>query len=135
MIDVYHKEIRSVLEYAVPVWNGYLSQNDAEKIEQVQKRAFKIILGQKYSYSKACETLNAKKLDTRREDLCLKFARKEFSKQDSIFNKFAHKFTSRSSTHTLVEEPYCNTERYYRSRIPYMSRLLNKFANARKKKN
>ena len=32
IIDVYIKEIRSILEYNVPVWNGNLTMKESEKI-------------------------------------------------------------------------------------------------------
>ena len=44
ILDVYQKEIQSVLEYAVPVWNGALTEFDSREIEKVQKRILKILL-------------------------------------------------------------------------------------------
>ena len=59
--DVYIKEIRSILEFGVPVWNGGLSEENSNDIEKVQKIVFKILLMNKYSrYEDACKnsTLN-----------------------------------------------------------------------------
>ena len=39
LFDVYRKEIRSVLEYAVPVWHGGLTLRQSSEIETVQKMA------------------------------------------------------------------------------------------------
>ena len=43
LYDVYCKEIRSILEYGVPVWHPGLTQNDSMTIERIQKVAFKMI--------------------------------------------------------------------------------------------
>ena len=35
--DVYYKQVRSVLEFGVPVWNCSLTKDDCSEIERVQK--------------------------------------------------------------------------------------------------
>ena len=45
LLDVYNKQIRSILEYAAVVWNAGLKKENITKIERVQKSAFAIILG------------------------------------------------------------------------------------------
>ena len=45
LFDVYQKEVRSVLEYAVPVWHSGLTRKQVSEIEAIQKMAFRIILG------------------------------------------------------------------------------------------
>ena len=75
MFDVYSKEIRSILEMAVPVWHPGLTKKQSADIESVQKMAMKIILQDKYvDYKLACSTLSAKTLEERRLQLCSKFA-------------------------------------------------------------
>ena len=44
ILEVYKKEIRSILEYNVPVWNGGLTQKDSQKIEKIQKIVLKMLL-------------------------------------------------------------------------------------------
>ena len=48
LFDVYTKEVRSLLEYAVPVWHPAISKKEASEIESIQKLAFRMILGQSY---------------------------------------------------------------------------------------
>ena len=48
MLDVYEKQVRSILEMAVPVWNANLTQGEEKQIERVQKTAFYVILGHEY---------------------------------------------------------------------------------------
>jgi hypothetical protein len=40
---VYFSMVRSILEYACPVWHTMLPMGLGDKIEKVQKRAFRII--------------------------------------------------------------------------------------------
>ena len=75
LLEVYIKQIRCLLEYAVTVWQPSLTNEDSIKIERVQKSALSIILGQKYkSYESALKELNLEPLYTRRIILCRKFA-------------------------------------------------------------
>ena len=77
LIDLYHKHVRSILEYAAPVWHSSLTGEDRLKLERVQKTAFHIILGDQYrSYNSALKTTGSKTLFDRRRKLCLKFAKK-----------------------------------------------------------
>ena len=85
LIDVYCKQVRSVLEFAAVVWHPGLTQNNTVDIERVQKSALAIILGKSYnSYENALKLLNIEKLTTRREKLCLNFARKSEKNPPSL---------------------------------------------------
>ena len=50
MKDIYEKQVRSVLEMAVPVWEAGLTKSESNQIERVQRTACAIILGTKYTY-------------------------------------------------------------------------------------
>ena len=93
IIDVYNKEIRSILEYNVPVWNGNLTMKESEKIEKIKKQFFRILLGGQYaSYTETCFKLGLEKLHKMRIKLCLKFSRKELRKGNlGIFKKIKSK--------------------------------------------
>ena len=45
MKDVFIKQVMSVLELAVPAWNGALPKSDRKSIERVHKTALYIMLG------------------------------------------------------------------------------------------
>ena len=67
MLDVYQKQVRSVLEMAVPVWQAGLTQVEVKQIERVQRTAFHIILGEQYEdYDQACKELECDRLGDRR---------------------------------------------------------------------
>ena len=90
----------------------------------------KLLLNNNYvDYVHACKHFNVQTLKERRENICLKFARKEMSKEESLFKKFTANRQTRQSKNTLVEEIYCHTDRYFKSSIPYLSRLLNRSKN------
>ena len=77
LIDVYNKQIRSILEFAVPVWHSALTVEERIDIERVQKSALSIVLGTGYkSYTAALKHLKFETLFRRRQKLCSKFANK-----------------------------------------------------------
>ena len=47
-------------------------------------------------------------------------------RKDSIFPKFKPTVINRHTHKKIVEEVQCRTDRYYKSAIPYLSRIINK---------
>ena len=77
LLQVYTKQIRSVLEYSVPAWQGGITASEKTDLERVQKCAIRIILGYQYSsYTGALLSLGLENLESRRIKLCLNFALK-----------------------------------------------------------
>ena len=77
MLDVYYKQVRSVLELAVPVWQPALTQQGINQIERVQRCALYIILGEDYlNYESDLSTLECTNFDQRRVKLCEHFTKK-----------------------------------------------------------
>ncbi|KAI8507887.1 hypothetical protein Bbelb_141270 [Branchiostoma belcheri] len=76
LVSVYISYIRPVMEYGAPVWHSGLSNSLSNKIEKVQRRALRIILGASFtSYSTACAQLGLPTLYARRHELTTKFAK------------------------------------------------------------
>ena len=48
-LTIYKGYVRSLLKYAVPVWNAGLTAKQFDVLERVQKRTLRIILGAAYS--------------------------------------------------------------------------------------
>ena len=125
LLDVYQKEVRSILEYAVPVWHGGITTKQSNQIEKIQKVAFRIILDHSYTnYEVACTLLSMEPLHLRRIQLCTTFAKKDLKKSDSLFIKSSKNVQTRSAP-KIVEEFKCRTKRYKNSSLPYAARLLN----------
>ena len=127
LIDVYLKQIRCLLEYGAPVWNGSLTSENIEDIEGVQKAFMHILLQDKYTtYENALKVTKLKTLEDRRKELCYKFALKasEHKKHTHWFQKQDIKRLTRSNKLTYTQ-PFCRTEKYKKSAIPYLTDLLN----------
>ena len=124
LIDVYQKEIRSIVEMAVPVWHPGLTKKQSASIERIQKISFKIILqSQYYSYAHALRQLGARTLNQRRETLCRKFALKNLKSEHSLFTPCSQTINTRSNK--KVQEYTCNTKRFSKSSLSYLAKLIN----------
>ena len=107
---------------------GGLTQDQSRQIESVQKKAFAIILGSEYvSYENALTALDQDRLDARRETITLNFANK-CSKSPQHNHMLPPNPISRENSRNKkkYKEFLCRTARYFRSPVPYMTRLLNK---------
>ena len=135
MLDVYFKQIRSVLELAVPVWQPGLTRQEEKQIERVQKTAFYVILGEQYqNYQNSLEVLLAERLSDRRYTLCLNFAKKALKnpKYKSWFSESTDDPKPKPNTRgaktkhfTKLKPVEARTGRYANSPIPYLTGLLN----------
>ena len=127
LVDVYIKQVRSVLELAVPVWHSSLTVADKVGIERVQRAALQVILGLDYhDYASALDTCNLSTLEERRKKLCNKFASKSLKhpKHRSWFR------INTKVTVTRQKQPkFCpvvsRTTRFANSPISYLTRILN----------
>ena len=125
LFDVYTKEVRSILEMAVPVWHSGLTKLQTLDIERIQKVSFRIILGNQYvSYRQACDYFATEALEDRRVKLCRKFAKKNFKSENCMFTKSVKTVNTRQKGN-LVKEYKCRTKRYQKSSLPYLAKLLN----------
>ena len=126
--NIYLTFIRSILEQSAVVWHSSLTKTNRKDIERVQKAAVKVILGKSYTtYKNGLKYLNLYTLDRRRENLCINFAKKCI-KTDNVKKWFPlensnHKMKTRNKQKFKINKQ--NTERYKKSAIPYMRKLLN----------
>ena len=126
--SIYLTYIRSILEQSAVVWHSSLSRKNRKDLERVQKTATRIILGKGFTnYKNALKMLNIENLDERRERICLKFAKKclKNDKVKSMFpiKKQMHNMKLRTKNKYIMDKK--RTERYEKSAIPYMRKLLN----------
>ena len=67
LLDIYMKQVRPVLEFAVPVWHSAITQGECELLERIQKSALKIILQERYkSYESSLAFFKIHSLKDRR---------------------------------------------------------------------
>ena len=129
ILDVYMKEIRSIVELAVPAWHSGLTIKQAADIERVQRVALHIILSDcntgkcDMSYDMALVTLELEPLEIRRVKLCKKFALKTLKSRHSYMFPPSNQPNTRNKT--MYIEFTKRTGRCYTSPLNYLTRLLN----------
>ena len=124
---------RSVLEQSCVVWHSSLTQEQAQKIENIQKTSLKIILGENYiDYPTALEWTGLKELFLRRQNRCLAFAKSSL-KYPIGAKMFPsnHEHSQNTRIREKFQVNFAHTESYRRSAVPYCQGLLNEDARAR----
>ena len=127
--QIYTMFVRSLVETSVAVWHSGLTNLHREMIERVQISAMKAIFRKQYSnYKDALKIANLTTLEVRREKMCLKYA-KDCLKVDKLKHIFPlnvkdHDMENRNMRKFKVN--HAKTERYAKSSIPFLQRLLNK---------
>ena len=128
--DFYCKEIRSILEFGVAVWNSGITSKMSDDIERVQKICIRLILSElsaNFSYEVCCTILNLEPLIFRRHDLCVRFiqnASKDIQHEDLLCRNTSKSYTRHN--HTCYREFMCRSSRFFKSPLCYLTRLLNK---------
>ena len=133
---VYLTYILNLLDQSAVVWHSSLSKKNERDLERIQKVAVKMILGKSYlNYNDGLQKLRLKKLNLRRQNICLNFAKKclKNNKVKHFFNENykIHKMNKRSKN--IFKEKRSRTKRFQQSAIPYMTRLLNNDCKKKKK--
>ena len=88
LLNIYILFIRSVAEYCAVVFHTSLTQNEARKLEMIQKTCLRVILGEMYiNYTAALEMCGLQTLADRRQERCLNFALKciKHTKMERLF--------------------------------------------------
>ena len=129
MLEISCLYIRSVVEQACVVWHRSLNKGEELDIERVQKVAMRIILQENYlSYAHALEITGIPGIPTlksRRIKLSLKFA-KSCLKNNRTCDMFPlHTNNVDTRHHEKFYVPHAKTDRFAKSAIPFMARLLN----------
>ena len=135
ILDVFYKQIRSVLELAVAVWQPRLTMAESKQIERVQKCAFYVIMGEKFhSYEHALTYLESETLSARRMKLCYNFARKAeihpkyqnwFQEEDMDTRQVPNTRSDKDALKTKYKQVPTRTDRFKNSPIPFLTDMLN----------
>ena len=129
LLDVYQKQIRCTVEFAVPSWASNLKQHEVRQIERVQKAALAIIFEQRYfDYENALKLSGLQSLASRRRTICLKFAKKAYKNPN--YQHWFCDYPSISGIKTKSDKPclkpvQARTGRFRESPIAYLTKLLN----------
>ena len=126
---VYKGYVRPILEYADVVWHSGITIKQTKEFEQVQKRACRIIQGNKYtSYPNALAVFKLDSLADRRKEHCVKFAQGLVNNVHTITimpptREACHGRMLRNNHH--FSSLPSRTSRYYNSPIPFFTRICN----------
>ena len=125
LVRVYKSVILPVHDYCSCVFNSSLTLTQASALERLQAQALKSIFGYEHSYSSFLQQTGIKTLQQRRDDRCLKFARKSLA-NDRYRHWFPMNVIARPTRHQLTyKESFAKTKRLYNSPLYHMRRLLN----------
>ena len=132
LVNIYVLYVRSILEQSCQVWNSALTIENSQNLERVQKTSLKIILKSDYhTYSNALDVTGLTTLSERRAKLCLSFAKKCLKNEE--MKKIFPLNPKNQTTNTRFREKFkvdrSRTDRHMNSAIPYMQRLLNRYAS------
>ena len=134
--QIYMLQVRSKLEQSAVLWHSGITRKDCQELERIQKSAMKVIFGNGYKdYQDALKKIGLDTLEKRRDRLCLDFAKGclKIEKLKKIFplnNKKENKETRNKEKYVVN---IARTERYKKSAIPFMQRLLNNDVCEKKK--
>lgn len=131
--------IRPVTEYVAPLWHSGLTDMDSKKIENLQKKALGMILGVEYidsvrfykvnnerlSYKDVLKKFDLISLAERREILTNNFTLQTFKKglHNDLFQE--NECSKQTRFFKKIVERQCQTDRHFKSAVPYMLRILN----------
>ena len=130
MVNIYILYIRSILEFSCQVWHYSINEEEKQDLERVQKFALRIILNDEYqNYEQALEVLNLDKLSSRRDKLCLSFAKKCL-RHDQTKDMFplnpSNEFNIRNKEKYVVQ--HAKHSQLLDSSIPQLQKAINNYA-------
>ena len=130
ILDVYCKEIRSILEYGAVVFHSSLTKKQSNAIEKIQKIVLRMLgqyLNIKLSYSEATIFFCIEELFSRRIELCKTFIKRNLNNPrfNHLFGKTSHSHNVRPKTRK-IQKNQTRTNRFYSSPLVFLRRLANK---------
>ena len=131
LIDFYCSLLRPVVEFCAAVYASFLSKQQSDELERLQKHALNVIVGSYGSYTGACEKYNIEKLSDRRANIIEKFAVK--AAQSDRFGdrwfplKSRHGYGTRGEREFFQNKP--RTERTRKGPLYRMTDILNDHAS------
>ena len=129
LLTVYKTFIRCIVEYCCVVWHSSLTVHQNNALERIQRVCLKIILGKDYvGYISALESCELETLESRRDKLSLSFAKKciKSSKHRHLFPAAVHPHEHQLRHQEQYHVNHARTEKYRKSAIPHIQRLLNR---------
>jgi hypothetical protein len=126
LVEYWKTEGRVMLEYGCPVWHSGLTSAQSHSLDRAQRAAMAAmaaITGKwEPSHSRQLAELGLERLSARRTRLC-----KTFAQRTATNSRHMDMFTPVTSARRLgtYREIFARTGTYYKSALPYLTRLLN----------
>ena len=129
LVTYWKSEGRVHLELACPVWSSSLTVAQSQDLDRAQRMAMAAIAGRwEPSHSRQLLELGLERLAPRRQKLCEVWAQRTArdSRHQDLFVPSGAR--TRQGKHVqLFRTPQTRTDTYYKSALPYLTRLLNGF--------
>ena len=128
ILDVYTKEIRSILEYCCVVFHHGLTQELENQIESVQRLVMKLVskyLNLRLTYNECCILFMMEPLFSRRLDQCQTFIKRTL-RNPKFSDMFLERATSRTTGRRRFQEYRSTNNRMFRSPLVVLTRMANK---------
>ena len=123
LIHYYRTVIRTVIEYACPVWQSGLTDEQRKRLEYIQRRAITIISGSKEDYESYCSMHSIEPINVRLDILCKKIFVKICKPNDCLYNMLPNErditITQRLRQARTYPTLMGRTERFIKSFLPY----------------
>ena len=127
LTQFWKSEGRVMLEYACPVWHSSLTAAQSRSLDRAQRVAMAAITGRwEPSHTQQLLELGLDRLGARRDRICKRFAERtaRSSRHQDMFTPIQTN-TRRGAQGTRYAEIRARTGTYYKSALPYLTRILN----------
>ena len=131
LLHIYETVIRPATEYCAVVYHPLIPAYLANRLESVQRQAWKIIFGWNTNLDRLVQKGKVETLEERRKKNSLKFALKykDTERFRHWFPRVVNDRVVRETTRRTYYEKPCRTERTRNNPLQYMARLLNEEEN------
>jgi len=85
LVYFYQAVVRPVLEYACPAWHTSITKDQTKSLEDIQRRALQVIVGN-MPHEEACCMLNLSPLSDRRRSLCSTLFKQTVSRESRVLH-------------------------------------------------
>ena len=131
LLDVLRQQILSICEGNVAYWGPMITREESNMLERCLKTGLHVIYQEKYiTFEQILKLANMKSLKTRRVELISSFSKKAF-RHDKFKDWFSESEARTVGARTRgkpiprLKPVPCRTQRYQRSSIPLMTKLLS----------
>ena len=117
----YKTVVRPIIEYACPVWQSGLTEEHRQRLEAIQRRAFRIISGST-DYDLQCVVYDIEPVSIRLQNLTRSFFDRINEKHDCLhwlLPPSCSNYTDRLRTFNKLPLIKCRTQRFKQSFLPY----------------